>query len=219
MITSANEYFSLLYKLQDQNSLSAWSLPDEDGNYAVPPLPIPKGEKPLFIDLNTRTIKDVPNFLSVEKDHRAETVFFKVDRYFDNVDLALTTCVIQYVNAEKPAKQRIYAVPFCDIETEEVDGEKRNFIYLPWQIGNEATAAAGIIQFSVKFYIVDNDNKEYIFSLNTQPAQSKILYGLEAKDDEHYNYYPTDFKDQIFNAIANLSKSQEIYWLKVDNDT
>ena len=33
------------------------------------------------IDLNKRTI-DVPECLSVEKDHRAETIYFKVDRYF-----------------------------------------------------------------------------------------------------------------------------------------
>ena len=45
------------------------------------------------INLDTRII-DSPKFIGVEKDHAAETIYFKVDRYYDYMDLANTICII-----------------------------------------------------------------------------------------------------------------------------
>jgi hypothetical protein len=101
MITTPQEYYSKLYLIQDTNKPSVAIL-------------APSDEKIYNIDLSTRKIES-PDFLSIKKDHMAETIYFTVDRYYDNIDLLETTCVVQYINADKEA--RIYAVPFYDITT------------------------------------------------------------------------------------------------------
>jgi hypothetical protein len=49
----------------------------------------------------------------VQKDHNAETLYFILDRYYDNVDLATMSCIVQYQNAskDKASSGYIYAVP------------------------------------------------------------------------------------------------------------
>ena len=47
---------------------------------------LPSDERTFDVNLSTRTI-NVPTFLSVAKDHRAETVYFLVDRYYEYKDL------------------------------------------------------------------------------------------------------------------------------------
>ena len=80
MITTQEEYNRLLYKVQDENAPTTAVL-------------IPSTERIFNIDLNTRTI-EAPEFLSVEHDHSAETIYFVIDRYFDSWDLSNSTCVI-----------------------------------------------------------------------------------------------------------------------------
>ena len=86
MITNSDEYWKLLYLIQDRNN------PAHTAG-AIPPIPVPSDESLFAIDLDSRTI-EAPEFLSVKYDHKAETIFFIVDRYYDNMDLANTCCVI-----------------------------------------------------------------------------------------------------------------------------
>lgn len=85
MITQSQEYYSLLYRIQDPNLFNR--------AYGEPPTLMPADEPTLKINLNERTI-EAPEFLSVKYDHHAETVFFEVDRYYEHIDLARTTCVV-----------------------------------------------------------------------------------------------------------------------------
>lgn len=107
MITSAKEY---LARLQDIRN----------ANLHTETLNIPADEAVYNIDLNARTV-DAPEFLSTETDHTAETVFFCVDRYFENIDLADSTCLIQYINANGDGY--VYVVPIYDLETYAEDGK------------------------------------------------------------------------------------------------
>jgi hypothetical protein len=54
---------------------------------------IPGRDKLYEIDLPNRLIHS-PEFLSIEKDHAAETIYFIADRYYDYVDLASMVCII-----------------------------------------------------------------------------------------------------------------------------
>jgi len=105
---------------------------------------LPSTERIYEIDLNTRTI-DAPEWLSVETDHRSETIYFKVPRYFDHMDLTTTVCVIQYINAN--GEGRVYPVPYYDITTCTRENfetlEQEPYILFPWVIDGEATKAAG----------------------------------------------------------------------------
>ena len=179
MITTPQDYYSKLYLIQDTNKPTIAIL-------------LPSEEKIYNIDLNTRKI-EAPNYLSIEKDHLAETIYFLVDRYFDSIDLSETTCVVQYINAKN--EPRLYAVPFMDITT--FEGK----ILFPWCIEGEATKAAGNISYSVKFYHTFKDeegNVLFDFNLNTVVAKSKILSGLDViKQDPDYNYIASEIESAL----------------------
>ena len=155
MITSLQEYYSLLYLIQDENPPELAVL-------------LPGDEPLLRIDLDTRKI-DAPEYLSVATDHRAETVFFSVNRYFDNVDLSTMSCIIQFINAA--GESGIYVVPFYDISR----GDDNMII--PWVIEGAVTAKAGSVVYSVQFFRASESSSKYSYNLNTLPATSKILEG------------------------------------------
>jgi len=48
---------------------------------------VPSNKKLYTVDLNSRSI-DSPSIISVENEHYAETVYFLIDRFYGNMDLA-----------------------------------------------------------------------------------------------------------------------------------
>lgn len=156
MVTNPAEYARLLWKIQDQNPPTTALL-------------LPNSEKMIEVNLNTRVITS-PEYLSVATDHRAETVYFVMDRFHDNVDLSEMNCIVEFVNADK--KSGLYVVPFIDKDT------LNQKIIVPWLIEGLATAKAGTITYSLKFFQVQKDNySKFSYILNTQQAVSKILEG------------------------------------------
>ena len=194
MITTAQEYYDLLYKIQDENFPSLAVL-------------LPSSEKIFEVDLATRKI-EAPDFLSVELDHKAETIYFKVDRFFDTTDLATTACVVQYVNAE--GQGRLYPVPFYDVETFSGD----NKIIFPWVIGGEATKAAGDVKYSIRFYKIDETGQYFTYNLNTVFSTSRVLHGMDVSDVEDYDY-PAEVIENIYLRLNRLEGEFDIYWLEL----
>jgi hypothetical protein len=191
MITTPEEYYAYLSEIQSANPPSIAILP--------------KAETVYEIDLATRAI-ETPEYLSVAKDHRSETVYFKIDRYFDYMDLAQTTCIVQYVTAD--GKARIYPVPFYDITTAS-DEDKMIF---PWCIDGGATAVAGPIQYSVRFYKIDGIAQQFVYSLNTQPTTSKILEGMDVKQlTQDYDITYDTYLD-ILQKIDEVGDRKFVYW-------
>ena len=107
-------YKSLLSEIS--NAVSASSVVDK--------LIVPSNKQLYTIDLETREV-EAPEILSIQSEHYAETVYFLVDRYYDNMDLAQTNCVVQYAIGDN---SYVYAVPFCDISTYE------DKIIIPWTV-------------------------------------------------------------------------------------
>lgn len=248
MISTPLEYYQKLWQIQSKNPPELAVL-------------LPSTEKIFNIDLNTRTI-EAPEYLSVAKDHNAETIYFKVDRFFDNVDLTNTVCLIQFINANK--EEHLYAVPFYDITTlnrykegykpilltvetyepnkyyinikegeveqpEYVLDNSPNFdeyqfyyektyeskILFPWRIQGPATAAAGEVKYSIRFYRLDEDQNLF-YNLNTLPATSQVLYGMDVQKEE----YPDKSEgatmlEQIAQRVLDLEnreKREGILW-------
>lgn len=193
-------YEDLLYDLQmsDRIPLVADLLPDDDQIFEV--------------DLNTRTI-NVPQFLSVQYDHNAEVVYFKVPRYFEGVDLATTTCVIQYINANNDVG--LYCIPFYDLThfDEDENGIQVPVMLLPWSLGGLATVVSGQIQFSLRFYIIDSESKKFTFNLNTQTAKGSILYGMNLPADAVEQFrLDSSVIEQIYASIQDISGVATTYW-------
>lgn len=200
MIVSPQEYNSLLHGLNDINQFTSY-------------LRIPKDEPIYNINLNERVI-EAPEFLSVEEDHNSEVIWFKVNRFYDNVDLYQTTCWIQYKNADK--EEYFYLAPmYVSGETEGDD-----VLLIPWAISKEVAKTTGTVQFSFQFFKLSEDKLRFLFILNTQIAKSKILAGMridpldEIEDNEEGSQLADELK-RLTEAYETLRKDYELYWIEV----
>lgn len=213
MITNEKDYINLLYRIQDPNRQTTI-------------IKLPKDEPIYHIDLNTRKI-ETPQFLSVEYDHNAETIYFSVDRYYDNVDLSTMFCVVQYENANPDKKKRgyIYAVPYFDLVTM----KEENKMLFQWAIEGPATAFAGTVTFSIKFYrissreVINGDGsttqqKFYDYVLNTSPTTSKVLHGLDIQATSENYIYDADTVSAIYQAINTIANTSTLCWIVLDDD-
>lgn len=214
MITARDDYLDLLYRVQDPNRQDKIiQLPADEPIYAV--------------DLDTRKI-EAPKFLSVEYDHNAETIYFEVDRFFDNIDLSTMFCVIQYQNAN-PDKARggyIYPVPYFDITTK----AEENKMLFQWAIEGPATAYSGKVTFSIKFYkissiIIDSADgtstelKVYDYVLNTQPSTSEVLHGLDIMATSENYYFEASEVEKIYQEIEKVRRTNDMYWIVLKDES
>ncbi len=206
MKVSPQEYNSLLSRLID---------PNEYTNF----LRIPADEPIYEIDLNQRKI-NVPEFLSVEEDHNAEIIWFKTDRFYDNIDLYESTCWIQYINANN--EEYFYAAPII-IGAQEFGNEQ---ILIPWAISKEVAKATGVISFSFQFFKLSEDKNRFLYVLNTQVAKSKILAGLRVDpmafltdgEKEETDVLPerewlANEITKLYDAYSTLSGDYKLYWI------
>ena len=209
MITTSAEYNEKLWLIQHNNMPRKAILPESEHIYNI--------------DLKTRKIES-PEFLSVQKDHSAESIYFSVPRYLDYMDLAETACVIQYktgLSADGGPFLGLYRVPFYDITTYNEPGNER--IIFPWLLSGEATALSGPVEYSIKFFNIQNvsndpDKKvfKYLYNLNTLPATSVVLYGMDVQAEDLDGKFDIDpsFADTLLSAISELSK-HDIYWIEM----
>lgn len=193
---TAEEYYNYLLQIQSSNPPTVALLSNAD--------------KPYKIDISTRQV-EAPEFLSVEKDHKSETLYFLVDRYVDYIDLADTTCLVQYTNLTT-GKSFIYHVPFYDIVT--YSGEFNEKILFPWCIDGAATEAAGTVRYAFQFYKVDPGAKGFLYCLNTVPAESKVLHGMSIEGGPGASVTPTDY-EYLLGLYDKLDKEQDSYWDEV----
>lgn len=165
-ITSLNEYFSNIEALARINPI-----------YTVLPL----DEDTFDIDANTREIKVPKHFkdngISVQGDEIAEVVYFKINRYFDTIDLSTKDIYIQWRSAAADENGQLIegvSVPWCiDYESEP------NYILFGWPISSKITKAAGEISFAVRFYEFDNDNNQITYSLSTLIQKVAVKQSLD----------------------------------------
>ena len=178
-INSLEDYFSVLKTL----SLSF------DTNYQILPI-----DEPTFdIDLNTRSIK-IPegNYVyAVVGDDLAETLYFKTDRYFDNVDLNDMTIAI-IVNTGK----KKYLIPTNVRDITSTPGT----IIFGWPISKEITENSTTLEFAVRFYTF-NEKQELAYNLSTQTNKLIVKPGLNYKTNE------VNDLSAVSNRVANLLKN------------
>jgi hypothetical protein len=209
-IIQEQEFLSNLHAIQSLNPPSYVLFPDKKKTYNI--------------DLATRII-DAPAHLSVSRDHESETIYFKIDRFHDYMDLTNTTCVIQYITPDK--KAHLYAVPFYDVITDKVN----NKVIFPWCVDGNVTKFTGIVEFSVRFYIAESyeEIKEVydeesdtlkeekslafrlLYNLTTAPAYSKVLDGMEVSKLESDFDISASAVDYILGEISKINR-EGVYW-------
>ncbi len=168
---------------------------------------IPPDAEIINIDLNKREIElgssAYSDFISVAREHYAETIYFRVPRYFDGVDLFKMSIVIEYTNAA--GQSRVAPVLVEDITSEP------NYILFGWCIHGDATREAGNLKFAIRFYSVNLGTGEYVYSLRTLPVTGKIMYGVREDFDEQESLY----SQSLEQIIEELKQKSMIYWTNV----
>lgn len=201
MITSSQEYQRFLAEIAETAP-------------SVLKMRIPTYEPIYDINLNTRKITPPP-FIGVEGDHEAEYIFFKIDRFYDNIDLSNSIGLIMFKNANGEEYYQI--IPYYDIDS--ITGK----IIFPWVIEAPAALYGGTVSFSVKFFKIDPTSKELIYELNTLVAKTKVLVGW-ANSTGNYHTYNTLSPDSIIidndtldkiNMILSLDGKMKIHWIDV----
>lgn len=121
---------------------------------------IPLDESLVSIDTDTRKIimPKNNNVYAVKNDHAAETIYFIVDRYFDGMDLAQASIIVQ---SELNKNTNISAVTKIDIDTQP------GYIIFGWPISKLITAQSGNLKFAIRFYV--DEANQLVYSLGTLP--------------------------------------------------
>lgn len=170
-------------------------------------LRMPVDEDFLVINNNTREISVsktsfAKNGIAVEADHLAEIVYFKVDRYFDRMDLAQNKMNIEIrwslLNSKRQTvKYGSSKALFIDAES--YPGE----VVFGWAVSRDMCSEAGSLAFSVCFYIGENKATEEIglrdYSLNTQIASLPVKAGIGITNVKEQ----VDSQNDIFKALFN----------------
>ncbi len=189
--TSVQEYFSHIQDLL--------ILHDENANingrkYLMLPL-----DEPVFeIDANKREIL-VPaefkkNGISVQGDEIAESLIFKINRFFDYADLLEMKPVVQWENANKETgTSSIFVVD---------DSRNAEYLYLMWPLKEEITKYPGTIKFSLRFYEVSGN--DLIYSFSTKIAAATINAG----HDFSYEKLNTNVIDAAGNFAEAIKNSK-----------
>lgn len=186
MSVNETDYNALLQEIQNSTTSTFTILPSDEPRF--------------IINANTRKI-EIPvefSFLSVQHDHKAETIWFEIDRYFDGEDLSKHTCVVQFINkGSLGVEDGTYPVTKMDLESVE------DKIIFGWEIGNDATQLVGDITFSIRFYSINSEGY-FTYNFNTRPATSNILATLNvAYDGDNKKITPSEL-EKIIAEITSL---------------
>lgn len=215
-ITTTQEYFANLSVLYNVNQPVYASLPAAETIYNI--------------NLNTRKIS-APKMLSIEKDHKAEVIYFCVDRFADYMDLAQTCCVIQYnvqrrEDGKTIQKSYFYPVPYFDIYKK----AREHKIIFPWILDASVTSASGIVEFSIQFFkigqhITDSGVAEliYTYNLNTLPAKSEVVKGIKQYEitSEEEQILANNQYNLLWSAINTIQQNgvtSKLYWTILPDD-
>lgn len=206
MIVTADEYNKNLSLLLNANAPVFAQLPEIENIYNI--------------DAATREI-DSPRYISVERDHKSETLYFAIDRYVGYMDLASTSCIITYRNEEANIS-RYYCVPFYDIYT----FSKQKKMLVPWCIDAAVAAKAGTVHYSFQFFKITEtkdgngqDTAVLSYSLNTQQGESKIRQGMEVDVEDMNSDYllkATQYEELKSNIDMLSEKVKGVYWTILD---
>lgn len=176
-------------------------------------------DEPLFdIDANSRKIT-VPaefksNGVSVQRDHLAEVIFFRIERYFDYTDLSTCDIVINWKMGAKEGKTTRF-IKFEKVFT--IDETQSSYVVFGWPINDIVTEKSGTLSFAVEFFKTEGtgDSKEVIYRFNTLPATINVKDGLIIDE----NIEPLVLDSDIIKTLVNSSFGEgtaavgDISWL------
>lgn len=165
-------------------------------------LMLPLDEPCLEVDANTRIITIPDGFkkygAGVQGDVIAETLFLRIDRFFDSMDFMMTEPYVQW--KLKNGEQGATPIPYMDYESEHHLGK----LIVVWPLTGAVTAQEGPVEFSLRF--IKRDGDKIVYSWNSVPASITIKKALKPEVD----YVEYDEAASLFKlAIANSKHTSD----------
>lgn len=200
MITDSVDYKARLKEIQESVHVTYQTLPYDEPRF--------------IIDANTRKI-DIPSefgFLAVLKDHKAETIYFEIDRYFDEHDLSDHTCVVQFqlidnLKQNSPFQDHVLyegIYPVTSLDLESSDGK----IIFGWNIQDDVTQFAAQVNFSVRFFTINSEDNTFEFNFNTLTSSSTILKTLDVSNSSSSLITSSELQSWL-DKMNSINKTME----------
>lgn len=140
---------------------------------------LPVDEEVFFIDANTRMITVPTSFkrngIAVQGDEVAEIIYFKINRYFDFMDLNNTEIYIQYEDSK--GNKDVCQEWVRDIESDP------DFLIFGWALRDPITKHDGTLKFSVRFVNWDDEDGTVSYNFSTLEASASINKALNLTID------------------------------------
>jgi hypothetical protein len=157
-----------------------------------------------MIDANSRVITVPADFkkngIAVQGDEVAEIVYFKINRYFDFMDLNNAEIYIQWEQASSNSpKSGVSKEWVRDIESDP------DYLIFGWPLDSSITEDAGPIQFSVRFIQWDEKKESIVYSFSTLNAMATINPALDF--DKSDLIAQEDINNMIKNRLRNTRPS------------
>lgn len=176
---------------------------------------IPTYEPVYEINWSDRSVT-TPSFLGVEADHEAELIYFKMDRFVDQTDLANCIGIVQFKNAKQ--EEYYYIIPYYDVDS--IPGK----IIFAWDIQSPVTKYSGTVNFSFKFFKVDKTSGEVLYEINTLVVKSRVLVGWATRLGANHTYNQLNLADvlldqdllnriQVLLDVVDAEKQFKLYWI------
>ena len=194
-ISTLEEYFSWLQNLGDEKL-------GGDRKYTI----LPIDEDHFEINANTRAINIPASFkkngVAVQGDDLAEVLYFKIDRYFDYMDLNNCDIYIQWETPKDAEGKTIKSVSPAYIR--DIASEPGKLIF-GWALSDVITANSGNLKFSVRFFQwqnTDDGKKVLAYSFSTLTAQVLIQPSINF-NPETDEYHVDDVADRLLERLKN----------------
>lgn len=178
-------YDTLFAEIREQTSYTIYTLEDYFGqlgnivewvsrnmDYAYF-LRLPTDEDFFEINANSRMISVPSNYrshgIAVVGDTYAETLWFKIDKYYDLQDFGDANVQVRIYWELPGTKEKGYSTPiFKDIQSE------ARYLIFPWVIPSILTQNAGNLQFTISLFKLDSEAVTTIYEFNTLPQTVSI---------------------------------------------
>lgn len=194
-ITTLEEYFSWIRNL---------------GNISKKYTVLPLDEDHFEINANTRAINIPASFkkngVAVQGDDLAEVLYFKIDRYFDYMDLNNCDIYIQWETPKGADGTTIKSASPAYIR--DIESEPGKLIF-GWALSDAITANSGTLKFSVRFFqwedpenVAAGGDKIIAYSFSTLTAQVLIQPSINF-DPEKDEYLIDDVANRLLERLEN----------------
>ena len=194
-ITTLEEYFSWIRNL---------------GNISKKYTVLPLDEDHFEINANTRAINIPASFkkngVAVQGDDLAEVLYFKIDRYFDYMDLNNCDIYIQWETPKGADGTTIKSASPAYIR--DIESEPGKLIF-GWALSDAITANSGTLKFSVRFFqwedpenVKAGGDKIIAYSFSTLTAQVLIQPSINFNPEKD-EYVVDDVANRLLERLEN----------------